>query len=274
MRDTGYPEPRTPEYSSLLSSVFDTKDKPQWVDRGWYVVTEFEKTPSINFQRAVELAKTHPGYTPLMDERNILVYRNIYRKDELLLFHKMYKLIRNWKGAKLYIKGDQIDFDMIGSGVQCYIQTGLKPKNTPHSIDECHTFDQEKLLFLGCIGCHRSHVSMEWSPSQPSEIPIWFAFGKLDHNKVYHINKEELEGAVIGELVEYRYCPLLDLEGIRAFIQKLPDRIDPRKDREWKYNRKPKDQQVIPRFSGGAVKEPDILPVSAEAYQEYLKRKL
>lgn len=262
----------------MLSSVFNTTNQTQWVDRGWYAVTEFERTPSINFQRAVELAEIHPGFTLLMDERNILVYRNIYRKEDLILFREMYKLIKNWKGAKLYLKGDRIDFDTIGSGVQCYIKTMLEPEKISNVSQECNTFERH-IPYMGCIGCRRSHVSMEWTASQISELPVWFAFGKLDHNRVYHIHKEDLEGAVVGELIEYRYCPLLDLEKIREFIRQLPDRIDPRKDKEWKYHKTRKSSHVslsapVPRFSGIAAKNPEILPVSKEAYHNYLKRKL
>lgn len=242
------------------------------------MVTEFERTPSINFQRAVELAKVHPGFTPLMDERNILVYRNIYRKDALIQFQEMYRLIKNWKGAKLYLRGDRIDFDMIGSGIQCYIRTILQRKVMSNSSEDCHTFDQATPHRLGCVGCRRSHVCMTWSESEISKIPVWFAFGKLDHNRVYHIHKQELESAAIGELIEYRYCPLLDLEKIREFIRQLPDKIDPRKDREWRYNRRRKDPSASfvssPQFSGIAAKEPEILPVSEETHREYLKRKL
>ncbi len=213
-----------------------------------------------------------------MDERNILVYRNIYRKDDLLQFQEMCKLIKNWKGAKLYLKGEHIDFDIIGSGIQCYIHTVLKHENTTNSSEGCKAFDPSPFFLLGCVGCRRSHVSMAWNVSQTSEISVWFAFGKLDRHRVYHIHRKELESAVIGELIEYRHCPMLDLEKIREFIQRLPGRIDPRKDREWKYTQRGKKRSASSvaelHFSGIAAKEPEILPVSEEAYCEYLKRKL
>ncbi len=255
--------------------VQPTPEQHEWVDRGWYVVTEFEQTPSINFERTVALAKTHPTYTPLMDERNILVYRNIYRPEDLLQFEQMYKLIKNWKGSKLYLKGNRVEFDMIGSGIQCYIQTVITQESPAHLYDTCQRFverGQDARAPMGCIGCRRSHVSMEWNPEQESDIPVWFAFGRLDENRVYQIKKEELTGAVIGELVEYRYCPLLDIEAIRAFPQRLPNSIDPRKDREWVYNRKAPHERSKQRLWGGVLQEPDVLPRSAEDYAAYLNR--
>lgn len=258
----------------MLSSTLAAVEKNQWIDRGWYVVTEFERTPSINFQRALDLAKVHPGFTPLMDERNVLIYRNIYRESDLLEFQQMAALIKNWKGTKFYVKGDRIDFDMLGSGIQCYIRTVITRKDALHSPESCQRFEKGTFDMFGCLGCHRSHISMEWKMSQVSQFSVWFEFGSLDHNRVYHIHKEELEGAAIGELIEYRYCPLLDLDHIRELIRQLPERIDPRKDREWRYHRTRKTGSVTPRLSGRATREPEILPVSEDAYRAYLKRKI
>ncbi len=258
----------------MIASVLERAKKHQWVDRGWYLVTEFERTPSINFHRAVELAKTHPGFIQLMDERNILIYRNIYREKELLLFQELYKLIRNWKGTKLYFKGDAVDFDTIETGIQCYIRTKLMngDRVIPGPGETCESFDKHQLEtspLLGCIGCRRSYVSMEWEASQSAEILCWFFFGSLDQHKVYNINKEELEHATIGHLIEYQHCPLLNLDKVAEFIQRLPNRIDPRKDKEWKYNKRRGTEMNM-----GYHKEPEIVPISEDAYRAYLKRKL
>ena len=119
---------------------------------------------------------------------------------------------------------------------------------------------------------------MEWHLSNPSTIPVWFAFGSLNHNQVYNIHKQDLESEVIGELIEYRFCPLLDLEDIRTCIKRLPDRVDPRKDREWKYQRRREGRTATTvyqsRHNGLIAKTPEIVPVSEEAYYAYLKRKM
>jgi hypothetical protein len=251
----------------IIPTLEQTKTM-QWADRGWYLVTEFEKTPSINFQRAIELAKTHPGFVQLMDERNVLIYRNIYREQELVQFQALYKFIRNWKGTKLYLKGDEVDYDLIESGVTCYIRTKLTETDLA-----CETFNETTLdpsTPLGYIGCWRSYVTIEWHNDQPDNAPpCWFGFGRLDRHKVYTLNNEELEQFALGHLIEYYACPLLDLDHIRAFIRQLPDRIDPRKDKEWTYRAKPKTDRYVGHYT-----EPAILPISAEAYRVYLKRKL
>ena len=72
------------EHPFMIHDFEATLPKTKWVDRGWYAVTEFERTASVNFQRTVELSRRHPGCAALIDERNILIYRNVYRKEDLL----------------------------------------------------------------------------------------------------------------------------------------------------------------------------------------------
>ncbi len=255
-----------------MFSSTQNAEQAHWVDRGWYLVTEFERTPSIHFSRAVDLSLEHPEFTPLIDERNVMIHRNMYRPEHLLLFQDMFRLIKNWKGAKLYIKGERVAFDMLGQGLHCYCQTVLSHK--PPSQEGCRRFS--KMSGRGCLACRRSYVGMEWNGGESQEFPIWFAFGRLDRHQVYRIHKENLESAVIGELIEYHYCPLINLDDIRRVIRALPDRIDPRKDREWSYTDRLDAQAHSPapppvRMAPGASGQPAVTPVSEEAYRKYLE---
>jgi len=247
-----------------------------WRQHEWYVVTEFERTPSVNFRRAVELAQTHAGFAALMDERNILIYRNIYRKEELLQFQALLKLIKNWKGTKLYLNGERVEIDSLGSGIQCFTQTVLSAGTVSERPEQCQMFQREAATASGCLGCRRSHVSMEWQGQFSTELPIWFAFGYLDKNQVYQLRQENLESAVMSELLEYHYCPLLRIEQIQAFLRTFPKRIDPRKDREWRYARRQAERGTpvvtSPLFDQRAAREVAIMPVSPEAYTAYLRR--
>ncbi len=261
----------------LLHPEHYSTKKIGWVDRGWYAVTEFERTSSANFKLTAELAQTYPGFTPLMDERNVLIYRNLYREQHLPELLDMIKSIKKWKGARLYIKGERVPFDMLGHGMHCYIRTVLKQPKSSNRSEACHIFPSEPSSFQGCIGCRRSSVRMAWNSAIQTDSPLWFTFGFLDRHQVYHIYKDDLESAVIGELIEYHYCPLLDLEAIRTFVKGLPERIDPRKDREWRYHRNNGQEKSdalphLPHHSR-ADRIPDILPVSHDAYKAYLRRK-
>ena len=256
-----------------LSRKQQTHNVP-WIDRGWYLATQFEKSSSMNFHKVVMLAHTHPGFIQLMDERNILIYRNIYREHDLRQFQELYALIKNWKGTTLYFKGDEVDYESVESGIHCYIQTKLEPASRGDALleDGCHTFMLHRLETsgeLGCLGCRRSGVSMHWPPGQNSDFPPWFFYGRLDQHKVYRLQKDELHQAVRGHLILYASCPLVNLERTAEFIAQLPDRIDPRKDHEWEYTLK-RHQTMTVRYH----KIPEVMPKSLDAYRMYLKRVL
>ncbi|PID57376.1 hypothetical protein CSB45_07575 [candidate division KSB3 bacterium] len=240
--------------------------QPVRADRGWYLITEFEHSPSIHFPRAVELSQTHPGFTRLIDERNIMIYRNIYRKEQLRLLPEMLRCIKEWKGAKLYVNGERVAFDMLGRGIDCYCQTVL---SRHHSQEDCQRFSKQR--GSGFLACRRSHVSMTWSHRPAEAILTWFSFGQLDEHHVYRIDKEQMESAVMGELVEYHHCPLIDLDQVRAFIRELPDRIDPRKNREWRYADRGSVQEAALQAASVAAHCPAVLPVSEDEYRTYLK---
>ena len=242
------------------------------VNRGWYAVTEFERAASVNFQKTLELSRRHPGFAALIDERSIVIYRNVYRKEDLLEFQAMVKLIKNWRGTKLYLNGERIEADGLGAGISCFIHTVLSQGATAAQPEQCRIFSSAAAAPRGCVGCRRSRMSMAWDGAGSPDAPVWFAFGHLDANLVYHIHREDLENAVISELLEYEQCPLLDLEGARRFLRSLPKRIDPRKDREWAYRRRQAASAATfdPR---AALREPAVLPVSPEAYLAYLRRK-
>ena len=247
-----------------------------WIDRGWYLVTEFEKSSSVNFQKVLTLAQTHPGCIQLMDERNILIYRNIYREHDLGQFQQLYALVKNWKGTRLYFKGEETSYDNIESGVRCYFLTMLANRsNNDEDASEnrgtgCNAFDEQCLKTdkgLGCIGCRQSGVIMEWPPASGSDKPPWFFHGRLDQYHVYNIDKEEIQQFVYGHLILYASCPLLNLDRVSQFVQRLPERIDPRKDREWEYRK-----NDVPDIAARFYRMPNVLPKSRDAYRMYLKR--
>lgn len=255
---------------SLITPLFGQKKDIEWIDRGWYLVTEFEKTSSVNFTRAVELASSHPGFIRLMDERNVLIYRNLYRPEDILQFQELAPVIKNWRTSKCYINGDPVDFDMLGSGISCYGQTVLDARASGQE-PACAMFTASRVAetarTFGFLGCRRSQVTMDWSTSLPTDIIPWFVFGRLDPHQVYRVEKDAIERTLIDHLIEFHYCPLLDMEGLKTFVRHtLPDRIDPRKDREWRYRK-----TLAPDALEGNH-QPAVMPISEAQYRTYLIR--
>lgn len=243
----------------------------KWVDRGWYLVSEFEQTNSKNFQKALALAQKSPGFTKLMDERNVLIYRNLYRPENLIEFEELYSLIRTWRNTRVYIRGEEVNPTLFNEGVACYIKTKLRR----WSYYTCQSFD-EKEFKLGYLGCFHSGVTLDWIPGASTYFSsrCWFYDGVLNSRGVYVIQKEEIYQRALGGLMEYQHCPLLDLKALSALINRLPDSINPHTDKEWKYTRNPRFKRVL-RGNSDFEEEyhlPPVIPISEVTYQEYMKR--
>ncbi len=258
-----------------LRAVINKPSENSWVDRGWYLVTEFEQTNSRYFQKALALAQKLPGFIKLMDERNVLIYRNIFSPEDLLGFEELYELIRTWRNTRVYIKGEEVDPTLLDEGVSCYIKTKLRR----WAYQGCQSFNAMKTgtTRLGYIGCWHSGVTLNWIPGNVGYFGsrCWFYDGILNPKGIYVIQKDEIYQRVLNSLTEYRYCPLLNLKSLSDFIKRLPDTIDPRIDPEWKYTEKTPHR--ISRFDPYWEERyslPAVIPVSEEAYRAYMDRVL
>ena len=256
-----------------MRSIVLKQPGANWVDRGWYLITEFEMTNSRYFQKALALAQKSPGFIKLMDERNVLIYRNIFQPENLLEFEELYNLIRTWRNTRVYIKGEEVDPTLLDDGVACYIKTKLRR----WSYHTCQSFDEKESKW-GYLGCWRSGVTLNWVPGASAHFGArcWFYDGSLNSRGVYVIHKDEIYQRVFGGLEEYRRCPLLNLKNLSALIDRLPDRIDPKVDKEWKYTQGSKPRRV-PRYDLYFEEPPPVpavLPINEAAYRAYMQRVL
>jgi hypothetical protein len=255
----------------MSRSIITKYSESQWINRGWYLVTEFEQTNSKYFEKALALAQKAPGFIKLMDERNILIYRNIFQPEHLLEFEVLYELIRSWRNTKIYLKGEETDPTIMDEGVSCYIKTKLRR----WSSQGCQSFNTEAFK-LGYIGCWHSGVTLHWTPGASSYFSprCWFFDGVLDSKGIYVIQKDEIYQRVVGSLSEYRHCPLLNLKSLSAFIEQLPDSINPEVDKEWKYTKPRRSQHTLRdrSYLEDLYAIPAVIPVSETAYRAYMER--
>lgn len=109
---------RLSERAAQLGGHFTRRSAPttrptQWVDRGWYLVLEFEDTTSDKLDRALRIARRHPGYIKLLDENRQIVHRVLYRRRDLLLFWSLFERVRNWKSTRVYVNGNPVSLEYL-----------------------------------------------------------------------------------------------------------------------------------------------------------------
>ncbi len=80
----------------------------KYADRGWYIAVEFEPSRSPKFKRVVEMARKHPNHVEIIAPDGRIVYRNIYRREHIDLFWKLFRQISGWKNVRVYINGRKV----------------------------------------------------------------------------------------------------------------------------------------------------------------------
>src|ERR671916_519291 len=63
----------------------------------------------------------------------------------------------------------------------------------------------------------------------------WYAFGKMDDEAVFEVDKDAITERVLSDLGPCVRCPILDLDSTAEIVARLPERIDPSRDQTWGY---------------------------------------
>src|SRR5918992_1097084 len=63
----------------------------------------------------------------------------------------------------------------------------------------------------------------------------WYAFGKMDDEAVFEVDKDAITERVLSDLGPCVRCPILNLDSTAEIVARLPERIDPSRDQSWGY---------------------------------------
>ncbi|MDK2920060.1 MAG: hypothetical protein PWQ37_2793 [Candidatus Petromonas sp.] len=186
----------------------------------WYICVSFGKSTSPNYSKAVYMAKMAPKY--LYDEVDSKpIHQAFFSADpnEYLAFIALYELVKDWKSSFVIINGNIVDRKIIGKLNYCY---GDKCRSgNPRFCYGASDFTDNP------FGCHRAQMHAYNDP--------WYSYGQIDNNGIFHVNKEIIKHEFIERVKPYRMCPSLNLDDILSNIEKLPNTINPRTDKNWQY---------------------------------------
>ena len=198
-----------------------------WVDRGWYLTLEFSTSGSSNFEKALELARSHPGFSAIVDnDYGGIVFRVIYRRESLEGFWTLWEMVKQWRSVKIYLKGDEVSPQDVEPGIKCYITS----------------FDDELCYPKGIpkyIGCPQSRISIYPGLENP-----WYRIGRIEGKK-FMTDKAAIKAAVSCQLEEVWSCPVVDIEEAMRQIKLLPDEIDLEGNEIWGVHRDPKRRRYL-----------------------------
>lgn len=191
------------------------------------IAMEFSESTAASFPKALEIAKTTPGYQTCLKNKktwHLATFPKGTLTDALPLAEEL-SGIRN---RNLFIDGKEQQWDEVFGFAWCAAQraTAYRP------IEYCFGKDENRLNPWGC-----KQARMEWT-----EWANWFCYGKWEKaglvgQKVqWRFDKERIRHELATNLHRCRHCPHLNSALPEAIISHLPDTIIPGADQDWDYH--------------------------------------
>lgn len=186
------------------------------------ITIEFPFSGSQTLDFAVQSASKLPEFRQFGHEKKA-IYRVTLASPELHLATDLLGYLKGWRSRTVYVDGQKMPWDSVFSYVWCFDKkaAGFKP--------EYYCFGYENEWEFNIWGCIQSHLPF-------SENAAWFCWGRwVGNSGDWEFDKERIRHEVQKNLHEYRFCPALDPTRMEDVLAALPERVNPTKDRNWKF---------------------------------------
>lgn len=182
----------------------------------------FGHSTSPNFDRALELVRDRPTYSSEGDGRSKL-HKVALPITEVEFLIEVYDLVGSWKSSRMLINGRPAKkSSLIYHAVGCY-----RERQKAFRIDQyCYGERQHEQNIWGCKRLNMPLV--DWPGS-------WLEYGKFDGKGVWHFDKARIQHELEVRIHENELCPVLNRQRVLATLERLPNTVDPRSDRNWEY---------------------------------------
>src|SRR5215210_5820934 len=175
--------------------------------------------------RAAALASRHPSYHVEGVNGTARVCVDLDLPSDWRLLDDFSGLLRGEGDTEYAADGVQLSAEELFGGLRCFLRkqrTGRAAREwcTPLSL-------ADKQLFP----CRQIRVYDNDHLTDNS----WYAFGKMDDEAVFEVDKDDITELVLSDLGPCVRCSILDLDSTAEIVARLPERIDPSRDQSWGY---------------------------------------
>lgn len=187
------------------------------------ITIEFGKSSSANYTAAVQAAKQYPTYEEIGEGKDIR-HKVTFDSESLSSAAELLDLVGRWKSTTFTIDGKLVSASKVWPGLSCYIERSkaFDPTEYCFGKDDAERYNDND---LGCRHCGINPYS--WQGLK--------GFGSMTADGAFVVDKERLRHEVFRNLEDYVWCPALDQKKIEEKLKRIPDVIDPRKNRQWEY---------------------------------------
>ncbi|MGB3633816.1 MAG: AAA family ATPase [Rubrobacteraceae bacterium] len=175
--------------------------------------------------RAASVASRHPSYQVEGRNGTARAQVELDLPDDWRPLDEFSGLLRGEKEAEYVADGTALPGEELFSGLRCFLRkqrSGAAAKEwcTPRSLEG-------KQLFP----CKQIHVYDNDHLTNNS----WYGLGEMDGDGVFEVDKEAITDRVLSDLGPCVRCPILDLDTTAELVARLPEKIDPGRDTDWRY---------------------------------------
>ncbi|CAA9452668.1 MAG: Cell division protein FtsH [uncultured Rubrobacteraceae bacterium] len=175
--------------------------------------------------RAASVAARHPSYRIESENGTAKVAVELELPEDWRPLDDLGTLLRGERGAEYAADGVALGGEELFGGMGCFLR---KQRRGTSARDWC---TPKKLGGKQIFPCKQIRVYDNDHVTSNS----WYAFGGMDEDGIFDVDKEGLTERVLSDLGPCARCPILDLDGTAEILARLPEKIDPNRDEAWRY---------------------------------------
>ncbi len=175
--------------------------------------------------RAAALASRHSSYHVGGANGTARVSVELDLPSDWRLLDNFSGLLRGENDAEYAVEGTSLSAEELFVGLRCFLRkqrSGAAAREwcTPGSLDGKQLFPCRQIRVYD-----NDHLTDN----------SWYAFGKMDDEAVFEVDKDTITERVLSDLGPCVRCPILDLDATAEIVARLPEKIDPGRDEAWNY---------------------------------------
>lgn len=186
------------------------------------ITIEFPYTTAQSFDFAVNEAKKFDSFEQFGKDKKA-IYRVSFSVEEVHIAKDLLEQLKGWRKRTVYDHGEKVQWDSVFSFSWSYQRklSSFKP--------DYFCFGYENEWDFNIWGCVRANMPF-------NEHSQWFTFGRwLNNEGDWEFDKNRIKHELLKNLHPYRYCPALNPSLIEEVINALPEVINPKKNKNWKF---------------------------------------
>lgn len=187
------------------------------------ITVEFSYSTSASFDLALQEAQKFPAFQQIGEGKKS-IYRVGLSSAELDSAIDLLEFLKGWRHRAVYVDGKKTLWDSVFIYNWCY--QNRKASYKP----EFYCFGYEDVYAVNPWGCVQARMPF-------TDFAEWFRWGRwTNRDGEWEFDKERIRHELQVNLFKFRFCPAINLKLVDGALGALPDRVNPKFDRDWEYD--------------------------------------